>query len=159
MATLIARFQTTVRRVDTLSNGASSAEALVESFLGALAARDSAALATLFLSRAEFAHIYFPASELARPPYELDPALAWLQLSAGSERGIRKTLSRLGGRSLEYVSHACVAEAPLGREARLWRGCTVNWREPGAAVSEASLFGAILEYEGRFKFLSYDTAR
>ena len=153
----IARFQSGLPRPRVLSNAAPSREALVRSLLNALRRQDTAAIADLFISRSEFAYLYFPSSPVARPPYELDPALAWFQLSAESERGIRKTLSVLGGQSATYEAHSCTPDRSAAGSPRIWRGCTLRWRDTHGAASEGSLFAAIIEYRGRFKFFSYAT--
>ncbi|MBA3498360.1 MAG: hypothetical protein H0T86_14765, partial [Gemmatimonadales bacterium] len=54
-----------------LRGGVSSRESLARGFVAALEARDTAALRRLVLSAEEFAWLYYPASALSKPPYQL----------------------------------------------------------------------------------------
>ena len=73
-AAQLAEFRAGLPEVTTLAGGAPSREALVTGLLAALAARDTATLHRLVLSRAEFAWLYYPTTQHALPPYYLDPA-------------------------------------------------------------------------------------
>ena len=148
------RFRQGVDPVDALVGGAPSADALVRRFATALETRDTATLRALRVDRAEFAWTYYPTSKLARPPYDLSPALMWFQLEGNSGRGLFHALEERGGRPLRMVSHACPQVEVEGAN-RIHSGCTVRrLQAPGDTVQE-QLFGAILERGGAFKFLSY----
>ena len=132
-----------------LAGGAPSREALVRGFVTALERRDTAALVDLVLTRAEFASVYYPTAREALPPYELPQDLMWFRLVGESDRGLRRALDELGGRPLRYAGHTCGAPRREG-ENRLWGWCRVRLGE-----DEISIFGLIVERDGRFKFVSY----
>ncbi len=148
------RFRQGLDPVDALAGGAPSAGELVRRFATALAARDTATLRALRIDRAEFAWTYYPSSRLARPPYDLSPALMWFQLEGNSGRGLFHAVEERGGRPLRVLSHACPQVDVEGAN-RIHAGCTVRrLQAPGDTVQE-QLFGAIVERRGVFKFVSY----
>ena len=132
-----------------LAGGAPSRDALVRGFVTALERRDTAALVDLVLTRAEFASVYYPTAREALPPYELPQDLMWFRLVGESDRGLRRALDELGGRPLRYRGHTCGEPRREGRN-RLWGWCRVRLGE-----DEISIFGLIVERDGRFKFVSY----
>jgi hypothetical protein len=138
-----------------LAGGAASREALVRAFVRAVETRDTAAFRRLTLSRAEFAYLYFPDSPLARPPYEMPPALLWFQLTEGSHKGVGRLLARLGGAPLGYAGHRCAAPPERQGANRLWERCTVRLVGAPGDTAVRRLFGPIVARGGRFKFLGY----
>jgi hypothetical protein len=145
------RFQSGLSRPDSLAAGAPSREALVRQFIAALEAGDTLALDALALSRAEFAYLYYPASQYTRDPYRMSPALLWFIMGESGHKGSRRALRRFGGREFGYAGHRCDPE--LGREGEnlLWTGCVLT----GADSLGIRLFGTIMEHRGRFKFISF----
>lgn len=157
------------RAPDALAPVATSREELVQRFVSALEAGDTLALASLLLSRAEFAHLYYPSSKYAREPYQMSPALLWFIFGEKSHKGIGRALRRYGGRPLGYAGHSCDPEPSREGENRLWTRCvlhttalherpapesgTLNTASP--PPTNARLFGSIVERAGRFKFVSY----
>lgn len=157
IATLLQRFQAGLAKPRVLSPSASSREELTRRYLDAVARSDTAALRDLHVSRAEYAFLYFPASAMMGPPYELPPDIAWLLLSAESSKGISSVLRRFGGQRLELQRVRCPGD-PLREGANIvWRDCVVRYRGEGAAEHERPLFAAIIERDGQFKFFSYAT--
>lgn len=154
---MLDRFQRALDRPSELSDASPSREALTRRYLDALARSDTSALRSMHISRAEYAHLYFPASRMMQPPYELPPDVAWLLLSAESAKGVSAVLRRLGGQRLELRDVRCPGE-PL-REAPnvVWRDCVVRYRAEDENERERPLFAAIIERHGRFKFFSYAT--
>jgi hypothetical protein len=147
----LASFRQGLRRPPRLEGGARSREALAKAFVRALAQRDTVALRELHLTRAEFAHFYYPYTIYTHPPYQQAPGLVWLLTTQNSQKGITRALRRFGGRRLEYRDHACADREPQDLNT-LHRGCVL--RLAGDPQSR-SLFGTILERDGRFKFVSY----
>jgi hypothetical protein len=155
MEEMIHRFQDQLPATSALTGGEPSPEALVRRYLAALARRDSTTLGTLIVTRAEYGYLAFPNTALALPPYQLDPAYAWFHLRSESESGIRRALAKYGGGALEYDAHQCSADATEGRAATIWEDCRVQLRVGNGMPFEVAMFGAIIEYRGQFKFLSY----
>jgi len=152
----ILRFREGIPQVSGLSGGAPSKETLVDGLITALEQADSAAVTGLALNRAEFAWIYFPHTMYVAPPYELPPGLVWFQQQNRSSTGLTRLLRRYAGRTLHYEGFNCPDEAgePFG-EGRIWHGCTVFGTLPEGDRVEERIFGSILEWDGRYKLVSY----
>lgn len=150
------RFQEGLTAPVRLAGGAAARETLVRRFVERLAAKDTAALRAMTLSRAEFAYLIYPGSGYTRPPYRTPPGLVWLQLSHATEQGLRR-LPREEVSPADYVGHACPEGGVRDGRARLWRRCSVRLTGAGGDTSTVRLFGVIVEVEGRFKFASLDT--
>jgi hypothetical protein len=138
-----------------LTGGAVSRDSLVERFISALEAADTAAFQDLLLSRAEFAWLYYPHTKFTAPPYELSPALLWFQTENGTSRGFHRMMQRMAGRPAHAEGYSCpdppVEEGPN----RTWERCVVLLRPPGGEPLDFRLFGSILEHGGIYKFVSY----
>jgi hypothetical protein len=152
----LARFRAQLPPRAGLTGGATTREALVRAFVAALGTRDTATLRTLVLDVGEFAWLYYPTAREALPPYDLPPDLMWFRHEGLSQQGLAVALESLGGRALQYLTHACGLEPRYEGGNRLWGYCRVRLAVAGAAQpTEAGLFGLIIERGGRFKFVSY----
>src|SRR5688572_23549768 len=156
MPEYLRRFHEGLTEPTAFRDGAASRDALARRFLSAVSARDSGAFAALMISRAEFAWLVFPHHIYAVPPYELDPGIFWMQLTAGSAKGLGRTLERLGGRALAFQALDCERDTVQvkGGPVRVWSSCGIRYRE-GNSLLTRRLFGSIVEREARFKLLSY----
>ena len=151
----VRRFREGLSAVDSLRDGATSRDELVVEFVRAVAEADTAAIARLAVSRAEFAYLYYPTAVEGKPPYDVEPGLLWFMVYQRSNEGARKALTRYGGRAMTLVDYDCGAGQHREGENTVYGPCTVRWtRETGDTVS-AGLFSKILERDGRFKVLSY----
>ena len=130
--------------------GAPSRDSLLRLFERGLARRDTAGLARLEISRAEFAYLYYPESKLAHPPYELDPQTMWTQIESQRDRGLHRLLEHFGGGKLHIRALDCRPPEPQRRI--IIHECSVMIRRDAAPKQ---LFGSILERDGRFKFVGY----
>lgn len=148
------RFRAGLPRVVRLEGGAPSRDLLVERYAAAVAAHDTAALAAMFLTRAEFAWLYYPESPYTRAPTEQMAHVAWLLLRTQSEKGLSRVLQRFGGRPDAIGIHECSGEPDVHGESRVWTDCTVRVSTAEGA-RELRLFAAIVARDGRFKFQSY----
>ena len=149
------RFQAGIAaKPESLSHGAASRDALVRKWAQALAAGDSITLIRLAVNRPEFAYLVYPESPLGRPPYRQPPATSWLQLSNASVQGFRRSLNAFSETPLAVISYLC-APAPKRQGAnRVWGDCLVSHLRASGDTVVQRLFGAIIERDGRFKFLS-----
>lgn len=155
VAAALTRFREGLPPVARLDGGGGTRDELVETFIRAVERNDTAAVSRMHVSRAEYAYLYFPTSIYMRKPYVQPPEIAWLLSTQSSEKGIARVLRRLGGRELGFAGYRCGEELQEG-DNTLWRACTVTYRDPGArSVVTRRLFGAIIERDGRSKFLSY----
>jgi hypothetical protein len=151
----VRRFREGLPPVDSLEGAAGSRDELVAAFVRAIAEADTAAIASLALSRAEFAYLYYPTAVEAKPPYDLEPGLLWFTLYERSNEGARKALSRFGGQPMTLVGYDCGTERHREGENTIHGPCTVRWRNAAGDTASVRLFSKILERDGRFKFLSY----
>lgn len=155
----IRRFVATLDSVPTaLRHGAGSREELVERFIRAVETRDIAELPRLVIQQDEFITFYYPHTRYTQRPYELAPALLWFQMENPSSRGLNRLMERMGGRSLGYAGLDCPDQPLIEERNRIWEGCTVTVRGQDGNMAPHRLFGAMLERDGTWKFLSYANA-
>ena len=95
------RFRENLPPVSALEHAEPSRDSLVRRFIRAVEERDTTTLRAIVMTRAEFAHLYYPTSPHARPPAQQQPALVWFLHSQASEKGVSRALDRFGGRSLD----------------------------------------------------------
>lgn len=155
MPEMLRRFRVGLPATSRLAGGAESKRALVERFVAALAARDTATLSQLVMTRAEFAYLYFPNSADAVMPAGLPPQQRWGQLLLHSEQGIARALTRLGGVPWALSSFDCPVPPVTAGPLRLHDRCTLRMTAANQPPFEGRLFGSILEYAGRFKFAGF----
>jgi hypothetical protein len=153
-AAALAHFREPLTEPAGFEGAAPTREALVERYVRALEAADTAAFAPMMITRAEYAWLYYPFTKYTRPPYAMEPDVLWLLLVQNAEKGIVRALREYGGRSLGYAGHSCNDENVMVGENRLWNACGVKLRRDGETI-EVRLFGTIVERDARFKFLSY----
>jgi hypothetical protein len=156
MAEYQRRFREGLVEATALEGGAESPEALTRDFLAAISARDTAALRRMVLSRAEFAWLFFPDHRYSEPPYELDPAIFWMQVTAENGKGLERTLQRYGGSPLTLQRLECRADTlqMLRGPTTLLGPCTVRYRTADSTLTRR-LFGSVIRRDGRVKFVSY----
>jgi len=150
----LSRFRDGLLEPTELAGGAASRDALVRRYVTALERADTAGLAALALTRAEFAYLYYPTNPEALPPYDLGPGLMWFMLEQNSQKGLAHALEDRGGHPLGYVGYRCDATPSRQGANTVWGPCLVRHRQPGGDVIEERLFALILERQGRFKFVS-----
>jgi hypothetical protein len=150
------RFRSTISDMpDTLRDGSASFDALVERWSTAIEQHDTAALNAMVIDRAEFAYLYYPTSQLARPPYEAPPELLWGQILTGSDDGARKALKRFGGRQLTIRNVRCAKSPHVEGANRLYMDCRATVAAGADTLQNVRMFGTILERDGRFKFIGH----
>lgn len=141
--------------VEELDGGKSSREELVQTLLTALEARDTSALRSMALSRAEFAWIYYPTTPQARPPYDLAPGLLWFMVTQHSGKGLGKALEAIGGKRLTYAGDSCDLKPSREGENTIYGPCLVRLVQTTGDTVEGRIFGPVIERHGRWKFVSY----
>lgn len=156
MSEYLDRFREGTTEATTLSGKFRSKDSLAAQVLSAIAAHDSVGLAALVVTRAEFGWLIFPAHRYSRPPYELDPAIFWMQVQSASAPGIAQVLARYGGTRLTFRSLRCDADTvqAIGRDVAMWSRCVTDFEVDGQRAS-ARLFGTIVERDGVMKLLGY----
>ena len=151
----VRRFREGLPEVSQLSGGAGSRDELVTAFVRAVERNDTAAIRAMQVSRAEYAHLYFPGSIYMNEPYRQPPAVAWFLNSENSDKGIARVLRRLGGRGIELRGYTCSDESAEGDNS-FFRSCALDYLDPEeSARVRRRLFGTIMARDGHYKFLSY----
>lgn len=82
------------------------------------------------------------------------PGLVWFQLGNYGSSGLNRALDRFGGRPLGHAGHACETAAIEGPN-RLLSGCVVQVSNEKDGERTLSLFGTMIERDGRWKFVNY----
>lgn len=152
----IRRFTTLSPPHLSLSHGAHSREELVARWAAAVEARDSSSLTRLHITPNEFIGLYYPNSIYTSPPYRQSPSLVWFRMVNSSSRGSTRVMQRHGGEPFHLRGVRCEESAIPSGSVRIWGPCLVE-RQVETTVREQRLFGSILEHNGQFKFLSYDS--
>ena len=158
-AEALRRFRAGIPPVDSLSGGATSRNALVRQYVGAIERRDTLVLRRLLLTRGEFAYLYYPTNPQGLPPYDLSPELMWFMLSTGSDKGITRVLQDLGGKRLGYTGYVCDSVPSREGANTVWGPCQVQLQPKAEDSSSQRLFSLIVERGGRYKFVSYSNKR
>jgi hypothetical protein len=151
----IRRFREGLPEVTKLTGGAMSRDELVERFLAAVERADSAALAPLLLTRAEFGYLYYPHTIYTRDPYELSPALLWFQMQNLSNDSLTQIFLALAGHPLHATGYRCETEPEIEGPNRVWSDCRVTLDPTDSQPKTVRLFGSIMERDGVFKLVSY----
>ena len=136
-----------------LSGGAASRETLVLRFIRAVESNDTMALRAMVMNAREFIDLYYPSSQYTRPPYQLAPDVVWMMLKENGDKGYRRLIQRVAGKPLGYAGYTCSPDFLIEGQNRIVDGCTVE--VSAGAASQVRLFSAIIERDGRFKFISY----
>jgi hypothetical protein len=151
----VRRFQSTLGpRPTGFNGGAISRDALVRAFVRAVESRDTTALAKLVVDRAEFGYLVYPTSPNARPPYRQSPEIVWLMRSAATGKARSRLIERFGGQSLGFAGLSCSAPPKRQGDNTIWSDCAADRVTPSGNTTRVRIFGAIVERDGRFKFLS-----
>lgn len=150
----VERFLAGAPRPERLRDGAKTTNELVQRFVIAIERNDTAALAAMLVSRAEYGALYYPSSIYARKPYELPPDIAWLLSSENSAKALRRLVERLGGRPIELGRAQCADSVTEGANIVL-DSCNVTYRSGGTTIEGRRLFRSIIGRDGEMKFLSY----
>lgn len=149
------RFREGIPEITALTGGAASEERLVRSFVSALASRDTARLRDLAMTQAEYAWLYYPTNPEGMPPYDLSPSLLWFMLEGRGRKGLTAALERVGGKRLQYVSHACPGDPSVEGDNLIRGPCTIRLTVDEKGPYHVRLFGPILRRGERFKFVNY----
>jgi hypothetical protein len=153
------RFRDGVPEVRELSGGVASSEALAAGVARALAARDTAALHALLLTREEFAWLYYPTAAQGLPPYDLSPSLYWFTLEGRNGRALSTLLGSTADSGGRYLKHDCGAAATKEGENSLRGPCTLWWIARGGDTLATRALSLVIERGGRWKVVSYSAGR
>ena len=153
--TELAQFRAGLVQPESLTGGARSQADLVKQFIHALELRDTAALVTLHLTRAEFAWLYYPTNPQSQPPYDLSPGLMWFMERGNSEKGVSRLLEERAGIPLHVAGYRCDQNVSRQGANTVIGPCVVRRLTAQRDTIDERLFGLIVERGGRYKFTSY----
>ncbi len=136
------------------TNASASRDALVARLATAVAANDDQALQRTRVTAREFIDLVYPESPYTKAPFRQAPGLVWTLIEEPSNSGRRRLLSNLGGKPLAITRVSCGTKPEVQGHNRLWNGCTSRYTSGSDAPRDGRLFGAIIERDGRFKFMS-----
>lgn len=140
--------------VSPLANARSSAAALADAVLEALARSDRARLEALALNEREFRDHVWPVLPAARPERNLPFSYVWGDLHQKSQLGLVSTLGEHAGRRyvLERVAFSGEDRYP---GYRIHRESTLHVRDASGTQVALRLCGSMLEKDGNWKVFSY----
>ncbi len=141
--------------VTALAGGSASRDKLVHRFMNALVAGDSLELRAMAVDAREFADLIYPESPSTKPPYQQDPALVWRSIQNPSASGFKRLVKRAGGVPVKLAKYACDSTPTTQGKNTLWSGCLLSLVGEHGDTSTHRFFGAIVERDGQFKFMSY----
>jgi hypothetical protein len=139
----------------SFAGGERSRDALVRRFVRSLAAADTNDLRRLVVKGREFVDIYYPGSPYAAGPYHQPVGFAWRMIQDPSVGGFTKLVRRFAGHPVHLVEYVCEAKVLREGSVERYTGCLVRIVDERGDTVTKRLFGSIVSYEGRFKFLSY----
>lgn len=135
--------------------GERTREALVRRFVHSLAVADTNDLRMLVVKGREFVDIYYPGSPYAAGPYHHPVGFAWRMIQDPSVAGFTKLVRRVAGHPMTLVAHECEPRVLHEGKVARYTGCLVRIVDERGDTVTRRLFGSIVSYQGRFKFLSY----
>jgi len=141
--------------VTAFSGGSDSRAELVKRFVRALAENDTSALRAMAVHAREFSDVYYPASPYSRPPYRQPISFAWRMIQDPSTVGLGKLLKRLGGMPMHFVAERCDPKVLHEGAITRYSGCLVDVVDATGAQATKRYYGSVVEFKGKFKFLSY----
>lgn len=150
---MLARFQAEAGPpVERLSGGAASMDALLRTYWRALVRGDTLAMRPLVVTRAEFAWLYFPASQ--EPANGMPPAVSWLLLGNNGGRGLTRALRAAATADSTLLGTTCRPEEVAVGPGRIIGPCAVIRRVAGRPDTLWLVQHAFAR-DGIFKLMSF----
>lgn len=137
---------------DALTAGAASLDALLRRYWATLTSGDSMALQPLVVSKAEFAHLYFP--ESAEPASGMQPHISWLLLSNNSGRGLARALAIASDSDAPILGTACIDRRQIAGRNIVHGPCGIV-RSASAKRDTLWITNHVIERGGVFKLMSF----
>lgn len=138
-----------------IPNSETSAEALAQAVLDAVAARDDAALRRLALDEQEFREHVWPDLPASRPERNLPFSYVWGDLRTKSEAGLAALLLAHGGRRYQLERVRFGGGVTQYETSVVHRDSLLEVRGPDGERASIQLFGSVIEKAGGFKVFSY----
>ena len=140
--------------VPPLAHTHSSAEALGQAVLEALARGDRAALDNLALNEQEFRDHVWPDLPAAQPERRLPFSYVWGDLHQKSNVALAATLNTHGGRRYA-LSRVSFSGDTVYEHYKVFREATLHVRDEAGAEKALRVCGSLIEKDGAWKVFSY----
>lgn len=154
-AEALRRFRVGLPQVEQFEGGAPSLDSLVALFAAGALVSDRVALEQLAVTKSEYGWIIFPLLPLGAPPYNQPPEVAWMLQQSESRSGLSKLLDQKRRGVIRIRGYQCPGGPLTYGLLRAFQHCVVHRVDESGATKDARLFGAVVEYRGRFKILSF----
>jgi hypothetical protein len=138
-----------------LVNAQPSETALAQAVLDALAAGDSARLAALAVTEAEFRKHIWPELPASRPEVGMPVNYVWRDASLKSRSDLAVTMEQRRGRSSTVTAVTFDRPATDYGRFRIHPGTRLTLRNGTGEGETARLFGSMIEADGQWKVYSY----
>jgi hypothetical protein len=139
---------------DSLAGGATSVRALMDTYVRALRSRDTLTIATLALTRAEFAWLYFDGSPDQKSG--MMPQTVWDLLESRGNSGLGRATSRIAGMGeVRLTKVTCGPDRMSAGVGRIEGPCAVTIAPATGAAVTLPLARYVFTYRGRMKLVSF----
>ncbi len=142
--------------VPPLQNTYTSADALADALLRAVAARDSGRLQGMALSEQEFRDHVWPELPAARPERNMPFSYVWGDLRQKSELALSATLREFGGRTF-VLRGVTFDEVTNYQTYRVHRQAVIEVADADGGARTLRLCGSMIEKDGAWKVFSFVT--
>lgn len=131
-----------------------SKDAAVQAFLGALAARDRAALESMVITETEFKKYIWPELPSSAPDVGMPVDYVWGDTAQKNQGYLAQLLADHGGQRYELIAVSFAGETTDYGRFRVHRKTTLDLKGPKGAQT-LKLFGSMIESDGHWKIYSF----
>ncbi len=139
-----------------LADGAGSPEELARRFLDALARNEIEDVRRLAMTEEEFRTRVYPELPVSDPARNASSEFVWNMLHIRSESNLHSVMRQSGGRTLALEDIRFRGESEAYDTFRVHRESMLVLTDDAGERQTASLFGSVLEMDGRFKIFSFN---
>ncbi len=132
-----------------------SVDALADAFLLAVRKRDREALAAMLINEREFNDWLWPEFPASDPAMNVPEDFAWQNLAIKSDKGLKRILREIGGRSYLLVSVLFTDADEHFKYFTVRGGSRIEALDEQAKNASIRYVGSVVEMNGTFKFMSY----
>jgi hypothetical protein len=132
-----------------------SPQQVAEAVLEGLNRKDLAALERLAVSEREFHDVVWPRQPAARPGRNIPWDYAWNDLASKSRLQLRGRVREWSDRGLTLVDVSFEGDTTDYQTYRVRRRSVLTLRDRRGQETRASVFGSMIEQDGRYKVFSY----
>ncbi len=139
----------------TLQHTLDSARAVAAAVVDGLNRQDLASLERLAVTEDEFHYLVWPRQPAARPGRNIPWDYAWKDLASKSRLQLRGRVREWSDRGLSLVDVSFEGDTTDYQTYRVHRRSVLTLRDRRGQETRASVFGSMIEQDGRYKVFSY----